>query len=65
MGSDPVDPASVLASVDADPRLATQRERCWVYHELARWSLGLAEREDPTAGREGCAAYPLDAFPWE
>jgi para-nitrobenzyl esterase len=65
MGSDPVEPAGVLASVDADPRLDTQRERCWVYHELARWSLGLAERDYPSAGREGCAAYPLDGFPWE
>jgi para-nitrobenzyl esterase len=65
MGSDPLEPAKVLASVDADPRLGSQRERCWVYYELARWSQGLDERSYPTAGREGCAEYPFDDFPWE
>jgi para-nitrobenzyl esterase len=65
MGSEPVDPARVLAAVDADPRLGSQRERCWVYRELARWSMGLAERDYPDAGREGCAEYPADDFPWE
>ena len=37
----------------------------WVYRELARWSMGLAERDYPSTGREGCAEYPADAFPWE
>jgi para-nitrobenzyl esterase len=65
MGSDPVEPAGVLAAVDADPRLETRRERCWVYYELARWSQGLDEERYPTVGREGCAEYPFDGFPWE
>ncbi len=65
MGSEPVTIESVLASVDADPRLKTQRDRCFVYHELARWGDGFGEAQYATAGREGCAAFPFDAFPWD
>jgi para-nitrobenzyl esterase len=65
MGSEPVTVASVLASVEADPRLTSQRERCLVYRELARWGAeGFGEEQYPTAGREGCAEYPFDGFPW-
>jgi len=64
MGSEPVSIESVLAAVDADPRLATQRDRCFVYRELARWGRGFDEQHYSTAGREGCAKYPFDAFPW-
>jgi para-nitrobenzyl esterase len=65
MGSNPVTPESVLAAVEADARLDSRRERCWVYRELVRWSMGLAERDYATAGREGCAEYPLADFPWD
>jgi len=66
MGSEPVTVASVLASVDADPRLETQRDRCFVYHELARWGApGFGEAEYASAGREGCASYPFADFPWD
>jgi para-nitrobenzyl esterase len=65
MGSEPVTIASVLASVDADPRLKTQRDRCFVYHELARWRDGFDEAQYPTAGREGCAEFPFAQFPWD
>jgi para-nitrobenzyl esterase len=65
MGSDPVTPASVLAAVEADARLESQRERCWVYRELVRWSMGLAEGDYAGASREGCAEYPIADFPWE
>ncbi len=41
-----------------------QRERCWVYHEMARWSRGFSEKDYAGAGREGCAAFPFDEFPW-
>jgi hypothetical protein len=64
MGSEPVTIESVVAAVDADPRLTTQKERCWVYRELARWSRGFSRKDYATAGREGCAAYPFDGFPW-
>ena len=62
MGSDPVTVESVLASVEHDPRLATARERCWVFHEVAKWARGIG-RADYDA-REECRAYPFDAFPW-
>jgi len=65
MGSEPVTIPSVLASVDSDPRLKTQRDRCFVYHELARWGGGFGEPQYATAGREGCSAFPFDAFPWD
>jgi para-nitrobenzyl esterase len=65
MGSEPVTVASVLASVEADPRLKTQRDRCFVYHELARWRDGFAKEQYATAGREGCAEFPFDQFPWD
>ena len=64
MGSEPVTRESVIAAVDADPRLTSQRDRCFVYLELARWSRGFTEAEYATAGREGCAAYPFETFPW-
>ena len=63
MGSEPVTVESVLASVDADPRLTSQRDRCLVYRELARWGGGFGREEYPTAGREGCAEYPFDDLP--
>jgi para-nitrobenzyl esterase len=65
MGSDPVTVESVLASVEADPRLANQRDRCRVYHELAAWGGGFGPKDYPTAGRQGCAEYPYDQFPWD
>ncbi len=65
MGSEPVTVESVLASVEADPRLASQRDRCRVYRELARWGGGFGEQDYPSAGRDGCAEYPFDGFPWE
>jgi len=65
MGSEPVTVESVVAAVDADPRLASQKERCWVYRELARWSRGFGEQHYAGAGREGCAAFPFEEFPWD
>ncbi|RIK94792.1 MAG: carboxylesterase [Proteobacteria bacterium] len=53
----------VLATVESDARLDTQRERCWVYRELAsRWR-GITR--DDYAARTECAAFPFDAFPWQ
>ena len=43
----------------------TQRDRCFVYRELARWGDGFGEAQYATAGREGCAEFPFDAFPWD
>ncbi|MCZ7617633.1 MAG: hypothetical protein M5U32_04770 [Myxococcota bacterium] len=64
MTSDSVTPEAVLASVETDPRLTTQRDRCWVYRELAVRSRGFGVEDYPNAGREGCAEFPFDEFPW-
>jgi para-nitrobenzyl esterase len=65
MGSERATIDTVLAAVDADPRLTTQRDRCFVYHELALWGRGFDRRQYATAGREGCAEFPFDEFPWQ
>ncbi len=57
--------AGVLASVDSDPELATQRDRCRVYHDLAQWSHALAKSDYPRAGQAGCAEFPYDEYPWD
>ena len=54
----------VLADVDRDPRLATQRDRCRIYRDLAAWGRVLTKQQYPRAGRDGCAAYPFDQYPW-
>jgi para-nitrobenzyl esterase len=65
MSSDAVTPAGVLAAVDDDPRLPTQRDKCRIFHALASWSRGFTEKDYPAAGRKGCAEYPFDKFPWD
>ena len=62
MGSEPVTVEAVVASVASDPRLGSERERCWVYHELAVRGRGFdRERYDSME----CDAYPFDEFPWD
>jgi para-nitrobenzyl esterase len=57
--------AGVLASVESDPRLPTQRDKCIIYHELAQWpSPRFTRKEYAAAGKAGCAAYPFDRYPW-
>ncbi len=65
MTKDSVTIESVLASVDDDPRLRTQRDRCWVYREIATRSRGFGPAQYPKAGRDGCVEFPFDEFPWE
>jgi para-nitrobenzyl esterase len=60
MASEAVSEASILARVDEDPRLPTQRERCEIFAELTRWSNGFGPEDYPTAGRQGCAEFPLE-----
>ena len=60
MGSEPVEPAGVLAAIDADPRLKSDRERCWVLRETFRYSKDEYEK----AGGARCTPFPFDAFPW-
>ncbi|HXQ22035.1 MAG TPA: carboxylesterase family protein [Candidatus Acidoferrales bacterium] len=65
MSSESVTQASVLAAVDDDPRLPTQRDKCRIFHDLAAWSATFTKKDYPTAGRQGCAAYPFETYPWE
>jgi para-nitrobenzyl esterase len=56
---------AVLASVDQDPRLKSQKDRCAIFRDLAQWSWGLTKEEYPSAGKHGCADYPFDEYPWK
>ncbi len=60
MSSKTVTKESVLASVESDPRLETQRQRCGVYREMVRWSFDFTPEEYATAGHQGCADYPIE-----
>jgi para-nitrobenzyl esterase len=62
MGSEPVTRESVIAAVDADPRLTTQKERCRVFYSLAEWGRGLPKEQYATAGKQGCAEFPYDSW---
>jgi para-nitrobenzyl esterase len=64
MSNERLTAATVLAAVDEDPRLATQRDRCMIYRELAQWSRGFSKTEYAAAGRNGCAEFPFDQYPW-
>ena len=64
MSADTVTRAGVIAAIDADPRLPTQRDKCAIFHDLAKWSARFTKKDYPTAGRNGCAQYPFDAYPW-
>jgi hypothetical protein len=64
MSNESLTAATVLAAVDEDPRLATQRDRCMIYRELAQWSRGFSKTEYAAAGRNGCAEFPFDQYPW-
>jgi para-nitrobenzyl esterase len=60
MSAETVTQASVLAAIEADPRLATRKEKCRIYHDIAAWSRGFTEAEYAKA----CADLPFDGYPW-
>ncbi len=65
MSSESVTLATVLAAVDTDGRLPTQRDKCMIYRDLATWSsTRFTRKEYVTAGQKGCAEYPIDGYPW-
>jgi para-nitrobenzyl esterase len=64
METDPVTEAEVIATIDADPRLATQRDRCAIYWRLARWGRDFGEARYEKAGAGGCEGYPIAEYPW-
>ena len=65
MAADSVTGPGVLAAVDADPRLPSQRDKCTIYRSLAQWSRGFTKADYPTAGRQGCKEFPFEAYPWK
>jgi len=65
MAADAATREEVIAAVDQDPRLETQRDRCRVYYQLAQWSRGFDRKDYPRAGSQGCAEYPFDDYPWD
>jgi hypothetical protein len=64
MSNESVTAAGVLAAVDDDPRLPTQRDKCTIYRALAQGSGGFTKEQYPAAGRAGCKELPLKAYPW-
>jgi hypothetical protein len=62
--TDGVTSASVIAAVDGDARLPTQRDKCRVFRNLAGWGRGFDRKDYPTAGAQGCAQFPFDDYPW-
>jgi para-nitrobenzyl esterase len=59
-----IDITGLIAAVDGDRRLRTQRERCAVFRELVRTVPLLSKSMYPSIGRSGCKAFPFDAYPW-
>jgi para-nitrobenzyl esterase len=58
-------PARIIADVDADARLPSQREKCAVFLAMTAMGEGLTQADYPHVGAHGCAAYPPDGYPWE
>jgi len=65
MSNDVESREKLLAGLDADPRLPTQLAKCRVFHQLVAWPKVLTEDEYLKAGKEGCAPYPFDGYPWD
>jgi para-nitrobenzyl esterase len=57
--------ATLLAAIEEDPRLPTQRDRCRIYHDLVSWARGLPKDVYLKAGKLGCAEYPFEKYPWD
>jgi para-nitrobenzyl esterase len=55
---------SLIAAIDADPRLPTQRDKCRIFRTLAGWSPSFTREQYASAGAHGCADYPFDGYPW-
>ncbi|TFG96891.1 MAG: hypothetical protein E4H11_02715 [Myxococcales bacterium] len=64
METDPVTRAEVIATIDSDPRLASQRDRCAMYRRLVIWGRDFSEEQYARAGAQGCAGFPIAGYPW-
>jgi para-nitrobenzyl esterase len=65
-GSETVTIDAVLAQIESDPRLASAREKCFVYRQIALWNekRGFGKDEYPEAGAQGCGGWPFESWPW-
>ncbi len=66
MSPDGVSEKSLMAAIEGDPRLPTQRDKCAIYRELAGWGWysDFTKKDYPTAGKSGCKEFPFDKYPW-
>jgi para-nitrobenzyl esterase len=55
----------IIADVEADSRLPTQKDKCLVYRDITGFMRGFTREQYLTAGKLGCAAFPFDDYPWE
>ncbi len=62
MSADDENRRKVIEGVDADPRLATQRDKCRLSRELVRWERIMTKEEYVHAGKSGCADFSFDQF---
>jgi para-nitrobenzyl esterase len=65
MSRDTVTREGILEALAGDERFAEITGRCRVLRSLANWSWGMEPGDYPQALGGACAAYPLDAFPWD
>jgi hypothetical protein len=63
MSSESLTTDGVLAAVDGDPRLPTQRDKCAMYRELAEAARGFDRERYAT--KNGCNDFPYDTYPWK
>lgn len=55
----------VITSIDQDPRLRNQRERCAVFREMMRFVQMIPTERYATIGKAGCKEFPFDRDPWD
>lgn len=55
----------VVASVDADARLPTQKDKCLTFFAMAARNQVFKKAAYPSAGSKGCAQFPFEQYPWE
>ncbi len=64
MGSEPVTIETVIAGVAEDERLRDDRERCYVYRELAAWAFSRGFGRGDYEALAACRTFPYDEAPW-
>jgi len=60
VGTDRLDPATVLARVERDPRLASDEERCRVFRNFVLWTESLTPEAYAAIASGACRAHPLE-----